>query len=172
MADLVIRRAHLGDAARIAEIYNHYVLHSTATFDTEPKTVEDRVRWLGEHDDLHPVLVGTIGGDVVAWGSLTRWSARPAWRHTVEISVYVDDGFTGRGIGPAVSEALIAMAREAGHHAVISQIVAENSASLRTSENLGFERVGVLREVGRKFDRWLDVVMMERLLPGPYDQEN
>lgn len=172
MADLVIRRAHLGDAAQIAEIYNHYVLHSTATFDVEPKTAEDRVRWLGEHDDLHPVLVGTIGGEVVAWGSLTRWSTKPAYRHTVEISTYVNHEFTGRGIGPAISEALVAAAREAGHHAVIGQIVAENAASLRTSENLGFERVGVLREVGRKFERWLDVVLMERPLIGPFDQEH
>jgi L-amino acid N-acyltransferase YncA len=172
MDDLVIRRAHLGDAARVAQIYNHYVLHSTATFDTEPKTAEDRVRWLEEHDDQHPVLVGSIDGYVVAWGSLSRWSARPAWRHTVEASVYVDSEFTGRGIGPSMTEALVAEAREAGHHAVIGQIVAENVASLSTSERLGFERVGVLREVGRKFDRWLDVVLMERPLVGPYDHEH
>ena len=172
MDDLVIRRAHLGDAARIAEIYNYYVLYSAATFDTEPKTAEDRMRWLEQHDDQHPVLVGSIDGHVVVWGSLTRWSSRPAWRHTVEVSVYVDNEATGRGIGPAMTEALVTEAREAGHHALIGQIVAENAASLATSEHLGFERVGVLREVGRKFDRWLDVVLVERPLVGPYDHEN
>lgn len=172
MPDLVIRRAHLGDAARIAEIYNHYVLHSTATFDTELKSAEERAHWLGEHDDLHPVLVGLLGGEIVAWGSLSRWGTRPAYRHTVEISVYVDAEHTGRGIGPSVSEALIQEAREAGHHSIIGQIVSENAASLRTSENLGFEKAGILHEVGRKFDRWLDVVLMERPLAGPYEQEH
>jgi phosphinothricin acetyltransferase len=172
MTDLVIRRAHPGDAARIAEIYNHYVLHSTATFDTEPKTVGERLAWLSEHDDGHPVLVGLLGAEVVAWGALSKWGTRAAYRHTVEISVYVDTDYTSRGIGPALSEALIEEARHAGHHAIIGQIVADNEVSLRTSVNLGFERIGVLREVGRKFDRWLDVVLMERPLPGPYDQEH
>jgi len=172
MADLVIRRAGSGDAARIAEIYNHYVLHSTATFDTEPKTPEDRMGWLEEHDDAHPVLVGSIDGEVVAWGSLSRWSQKPAYRHTVEVSVYVDREATGQGIGPAMTEALVGEARAAGHHAVMGQIVSENAASLATSERLGFERVGILREVGRKFDRWLDVVVVERPLVGPYDHEH
>ena len=86
--------------------------------------------------------------------------------------MYVDHELRGQGIGPSITEALVAEAREAGHHAVIGQIVAENAGSLATSERLGFERVGVLREVGRKFDRWLDVVLMERPLVGPYDHEH
>ena len=172
MVDLVIRTASHGDAEDIARIYNHYVLGSTVTFDTELKTAEDRVRWLEEHDDLHPVLVGEIEGQIVAWGALTRWALRTAWRHTVEISVYVDHESTGRGIGPAMTEALISEATRLGHHALIAQIVAENGISLVMSQRSGFERVGVLREVGRKFDRWLDVVLVERILGDPYGWEN
>ena len=172
MVDLIIRNACHQDASRIAEIYNYYVVHSTITFDAEPKSAEDRIRWLEEHDELHPVLAGEIDGEVVAWGSLTRWGARSAYRHSVELSVYVDCESQGRGIGQAVTEALVREAERLGHHALISQIVSENEASLRLSRRLGFEQVGLLKEVGRKFDRWLDVVLMERLLVGPYEQQH
>jgi len=172
LVDLVIRRAAHEDAEDIAEIYNYYVLGSTVTFDTEPKSAEDRIRWMEEHDELYPVLVGEIDGEIVAWGALTRWALRPAWRHTVEISVYVAGDSTGRGIGPAMTEALVSEATRLGHHAVIAQIVAENGVSLVMSQRQGFERVGILREVGRKFDRWLDVVLVERILGDPYGWEN
>ena len=172
MVDLVIRRAMPEDAGAIAEIYNHYVLGSTVTFDTEPKTAQDRMRWLAEHDDVYPVFVGEIEGEVVAWGALTRWAQRPAWRHTVEISVYVEQDSTGRGIGPAMTEALLSEATRIGHHSVIAQIVAENAVSLELAQRGGFEQVGLLREVGRKFDRWLDVVLVERILGDPYGWEN
>jgi len=166
MSDLLIRYADRGDVQRIAEIYNHYVLHSAVTFDAEPKSAEDRLVWLAEHDESHPVLIGEISGNVVAWGSLSKWGTRVAYKHSVEVSVYVDKDARGQGIGVAMTRALIDEATRAGHHALINQIVSDNDASLRLSRQLGFERVGVLREVGRKFDRWLDVVLMEQLLLG------
>ncbi len=172
MSELMIRPAVLEDASRIAEIYNHYVLHSTSTFDVEPKTPQDRMHWLDEHDAAHPVLVGEAGGTVVAWGALSKWSARSAYRHTVEISVYVDRHAQRRGIGEVMTQALVTEAGRCGHHAIVSQIVADNVASLRLAERIGFERVGVLREVGRKFDRWLDVVLMELVLAGPFEQRH
>ncbi len=167
MAELGVRNAVSGDAARIAEIYNFYVLHSTITFDTEPKTEQDRAQWLEEHDERHPVLVGEVDGHVVVWGALTKWGARSAYRHTVEISVYVDRDAVGRGVGEAMTAALISEATRHGHHVVISQIVSDNEASLRLAKRTGFEQVGVLREVGRKFDRWLDVVILEKVLDVP-----
>ena len=172
MADLLIRNALPADAARIAGIYNHYILHSTITFDTEPKSPQERAQWIDDHDALHPVLVGEVDGDIVVWGALTRWGLRPAYRHTSEVSVYVDRESRGRGIGQAMTEALIAEADRLGHHALISQVVSDNEASIKVAERLGFERVGLLKEVGRKFDRWLDVVVMERLLIGPYEQSH
>ena len=172
MVDLIMRNACHEDASRIAEIYNYYVLHSTITFDAEPKSAEERIAWLEEHDELHPVLVGVIEDEVVAWGALTRWGGRAAYRHSVELSVYVDRESRGRGIGQAMTEALVHEAERLGHHALISQIVSENDASLRLAQRLGFEQVGLLKEVGRKFDRWLDVAIMERLLVGPYEQQH
>ncbi len=172
MSELTVRTAEHDDAERIAEIYNPYVLHSTITFDTELVTVDDRVRWLDEHDESHPVLVGVMGGDVLAWGALSRWGTRSAYRHTVEVSVYVDREAVGRGIGEALTRALIAEASRCGHHVLVSQIVSDNHASLRLAERVGFERVGVLREVGRKFDRWLDVVVFQLMLAGPHEQRH
>jgi len=165
MSQLAIRPATDADAAAIATIYNHYIRTSTATFDTEEKSVANRLAWLGEHGGAYPVLVAhEDGGEIVAWGSLSKWGTRCAYRHSVEISVYVAPAATKAGLGPAMCEALIELGRELGHHAIISQIVSENEPSLKMGARLGFENVGRLRQVGRKFDRWLDVVLMELLI--------
>ncbi|MDR3686692.1 MAG: GNAT family N-acetyltransferase [Coriobacteriia bacterium] len=168
MPEPTIRPATDADAAAIAAIYNHYIRSSTATFDTEEKSVEDRLAWLGEHGGAHPVLVAQDeGGGVLAWGSLSKWGTRCAYRHSVEISVYVAPDATQAGLGPAMCEALIERGRELGHHAIVSQIVSENEPSLKMAARLGFENVGRLRQVGRKFDRWLDIILMELLVEPP-----
>lgn len=165
MSGFKVRRAETSDALAINTIYNHYVRTSTATFDTEEMSLDRRTDWLIEHTGPYPVIVAeTPDGAVVGWGSLSRWGTRCAYRHTVEISTYVAAEATGRGIGPALTTELLGEARRHGHHAVISQIVHENEASLKMGERLGFEHVGTLRQVGRKFDRWLDVVLMEYLI--------
>ena len=164
MPQASIRPAAASDAGAIAAIYNHYIETSTATFDTEPKAVDDRVAWLAEHGGEYPVLVAEQNGEVVGWGSLSKWGTRCAYRHTVEISTYVEPEATRSGLGPALCEALIAEARRADHHAIVSQIVSENEPSLKMAARMGFAEVGRLREVGRKFDRWLDVVLMELVL--------
>ncbi len=164
MSELLIRTAARGDAPAIARIYNHYVETSTATFDTQIKSVSDRESWLEDHDERHPVLVAEADGVVVGWGSLTRWAARPAWSRTVEVAVYLDATATGRGVGPALLEQLVEAGRRAGHHALLAQIVAGNDPSIKMSMRAGFERVGTLREVGWKFDRWLDVALLELVL--------
>lgn len=165
MAEFSIRPAAVADAAAINDIYNHYVRTATATFDTEEMSLACRQAWLAEHTGPHPVIVAQdAAGLVVGWGSLSRWGTRAAYEHTVEISVYVDAEATGQGIGPALSEALLGEARRLGHHVVLSQIVHENEGSLKTAARQGFERVGTLKQVGRKFDRWLDVVLMEYLV--------
>jgi len=161
-----VRPATASDASAIAEIYNHYVRTSTATFDTRPRSLDDQERWLAEHTGPHPAFVATLDGVVAAWGALSPWGTRCAYRHTVEISTYVAPGFVGRGLGPALGEVLVQSARELGHHAVVSQIVAENEPSLKMARRMGFAYVGTLREVGRKFDRWLDVLLMELVLEG------
>lgn len=164
MSDLTLRPASDSDAEAIAHIYNHYVRTSTATFDTLERSVLDQVAWLEEHGEQYPVVVADMSGEVVAWGSLSPWGTRCAYRHTVEISIYVAAGAVGRGLGPALGESLVGRARTLGHHAIISQIVAENGPSLSMARRLGFAQVGTLRQVGRKFDRWLDVILMELVL--------
>jgi phosphinothricin acetyltransferase len=164
VAHIDVRRAIAGDGEAIARIYNHYVLTSTATFDTEPKTPADREAWLANRSPAHPVLVAEQDGRVVGWGSLSPWGERPAYRHSVEISTYVDFESISLGVGPALAEALIGDARSLGHHAVLSRIVADNEPSLKMSARLGFVEVGRLREVGRKCGRWLDLVICELVL--------
>jgi len=168
MSTPTIRRAQGADAEPINAIYNHYVRTSTATFDTEEMTIDRRHEWLAEHADEFPVLVAeNEGGAVVGWGSLSRWGTRCAYRHTVEISTYVAPDSTGAGLGPALVDALVAEARHIGHHVIVSQIVHENEASLKMAARAGFTHVGTLKEVGRKFDRWLDVVLMEYVIDEP-----
>jgi len=164
MGSVSIRDARDSDAAAIASIYNHYVVNSTATFDTESKTVEDRVAWIQSHGGQYPALVAESEGEVVGWGSLSPWHPRPAYDRSVEVSSYIAPEFLGRGIGTQLMEHLIARASEIGHHALISQIVAGNQASIALGERFGYREVGRLPEVGHKFGEWLDVVLMVRLL--------
>ena len=164
MSDLLIRAATTQDVGAITRIYNHYVRTSTATFDAEEKTAENRAAWLAGHGPGYPVLVALADGDVIAWGSLSEWGTRCAYRHSVEISVYVAPDAVNNGVGPRVCGRLLAEARGARHHAVVTQIVSENVPSLKMAERLGFSEVGTLHEIGRKFDRWLDVVLMELVL--------
>jgi phosphinothricin acetyltransferase len=164
MHDLTIRPAAESDASAIAAIYNHYVRTSTATFDTQERSLPDQLTWIEQHADPFPALVAENSDGVIAWGALSPWGTRCAYRHTVEISVYVAADIAGQGIGPALTEVLIGRATELRHHAIISQIVHENDRSLSMARRLGFEHMGTLREVGRKFDRWLDVVLMELVL--------
>lgn len=165
MRGLTIRRAQRSDAAAIAGIYNHYVLNTTVTFDEVPKSAEDRETWLAASDERHPVLIAEKDGQVVGWGALTRFRERAAWSETAEAAVYLAPDATGRGIGPELLGELIRAADRAGLHALISQISADNEPSVKMTERMGFERVGVMREVGWKFGAWLDVIVLELLLP-------
>lgn len=161
----LLRAATTDDAEHVARIYNHYVLNTTVTFDTEPKTTDERRTWIAERSDAHPVVVVEDSeGAVRGWGALSRHSDRPAWAHTVEMAIYVEHGHTGRGLGSAIMRELVRRAREAGHHVIVSRIVAGNVASLRSVERAGFERVGTMREVGRKFGKWLDVVILQLMV--------
>lgn len=164
MGSVNIRDAGPQDAAAIASIYNHYVVNSTVTFDTEPKSVEDRLSWLEAHGPGYPVVVTEVDEEVVGWGSLSAWHPRPAYDASVEVSSYISPEFLGRGLGSLLMEDLIERARRIGHHALISQVVSGNAASIALGERFGFSEVGRLPEVGRKFDMWLDVIIMIRLL--------
>jgi phosphinothricin acetyltransferase len=159
-----IRLASEADLATINSIYNYYVLNSTCTFQTEPDTAEERMRWFAAHDSLHPVTVAENESKVVAWASLSRYNSRSAYRYTVEDSVYVCNNMQGRGIGTVLLADLIQQAEAHGHHSMVAIIAAEQTGSIRLHQRLGFLKVGQICEAGRKFDRWLDVVFMQRML--------
>ena len=161
-----IRPATHEDLPGILEIYNDAVLNTTATYEYEPRTIEHRVAWLEEHQaNNYAVLVAVNGdGHVVGWSALNPFHARIGYRFTCENSVYVAAAQRGQGIGRLLLEPLIEAARARGLHAILAVIDAENEPSIRLHARFGFERVGLFKQVGFKFNRWLDVAYMERLL--------
>ncbi len=163
MNDVTIRPAATADAGAIAAIYNQAVLTSTATFEVEPETAAARHRWLSA-ETTRLCLVGETDGLVVGWSSLAAWSARGGYDQTVEISIYIVPEARRAGLGVALAGAALDAAPRLGLHAVVAQICAENDAGLALADRLGFARAGVLREVGHKFGRPLDVVVCELLV--------
>jgi L-amino acid N-acyltransferase YncA len=164
---VTLRPARLDDAEAIRQIYNAEVLTSTVTFDIAPRSLDEQRRYLGDRSGVHAVVVATEGGVVVGYGALSPWRSKPAYATSVEDSVYVHRDHQGRGIGRTLLTELLAVATAHGFHAVFARIVGHHEGSIRLHEALGFEIVGTEREVGRKFGRWLDVVVMEAILPNP-----
>jgi L-amino acid N-acyltransferase len=162
----LIRSATTADAAAINSILNPYIEKSTATFITEPSTNEQRLAWFAEHREKHPVIVAECGGAVVGYGALSTFRTRAAYAQTAEVAVYIRGDFHRRGIGRMIIGELQARARALGHHALVGVCCSESEASIGLLESCGFIRAGHLREVGRKFDRWLDIVILEQVLDG------
>ncbi len=161
---LTLRPAREDDLPRILDIYNHEVVVSTATYDTQPRTPLEHRAWFSHHGGAHPVLVAEAPAGVCGWSSLSPWSDRAAYGKSAEVSVYVAEEARRRGIGRALLQALIDAGRELGYHALLARISADNEASIRLHAELGFFVAGTLKEVGTKFGRLLDVCIMELLL--------
>lgn len=159
-----IRPAAVADAEAIRAIYNLEVSESTVTFDLVPRSLDDQIDWLTRRSGAHAVLVAEIDDEVVGFASLSPYRDRPAYSTTVENSVYVARDRQGRGIGKALLSELLDTARSHGFHAVIARIVGGHEQSIELHRSVGFEEIGIEREVGRKFGRWLDVVSMQCLL--------
>jgi L-amino acid N-acyltransferase len=165
MGEPTVRLATEVDVSAIADIYNHEVLHGTATFDTERKTLDDCLAWFREtKKPPHCVVVADDGGAVVGWGCLHPYHTRPAYRFTTEDSVYIHQDRRGGGIGKLILADLIERARDGGFHTVLAGMSEGNEASVRLHARFGFELIGVQREVGYKFERWLDVSWMQKTL--------
>jgi L-amino acid N-acyltransferase YncA len=161
---VVLRRATADDLARINEIYNHFVLTSTCTYQEEPETIDARRAWFAAHGPQYPVTVAVAGDLVVGWGSLSRFHARSAYRYTVENSVYVDHAWHRQGIGSTILRDLISRARLIGYQTIVAGIDASQEGSIALHTRYGFEPAGRLREVGYKFGRWLDVLYVQKRL--------
>ena len=161
-----IRPATRADLPGILEIYNDAVLNTTATYDYEPRTLEHRAQWFEERQrDRYPVFVAVDNaGRVTGWSALNPYHARIGYQFTSENSVYVAADMRGKGIGKLLLAPLIEAAKTRGLHAIIAAIDAENEASIRLHTAFGFEKVGHFKQTGFKFNRWLDLVYMEKLL--------
>jgi phosphinothricin acetyltransferase len=166
---VLIRPAVPDDAQALMDIYNPVVLTSTATFDLIPRTLDEQRSWITDRSGARIVLVAVDGADgagarVAGYAALSPYRDRAAYSTTVEDSVYVHEDHQGRGVGRILLDALVETARAHGFHAMIARIVSDHEASIGLHAACGFEIIGHEREVGRKFARWLDVTLMERLL--------
>lgn len=160
----IVRPATLDDAAAIRLIYNVEVERYTSTFDLVPRSLDDQRQWLADRSGAFAAVVAELDGMVVGFGALSPYKERAAYRTTVENSVYVDRDQARRGIGRAVLLHTIDVARQHGFHSVMARIEATSVPSIKLHEACGFEIIGIEREVGRKFRKWLDVVSMQLML--------
>ena len=159
-----IRLATPDDAEAIRTIYNLEVEGSTATFDLVPRSLDDQRAWLAARSGAFSALVADEDGEVVGFASLSAYKERAAYRTTVEDSVYVARSQHGRGVGRALLERLLDVAMASGFHVVMARIEASGTASRALHAACGFDLVGIELEVGRKFNRWLDVAVMQCVL--------
>jgi len=158
-----VEPAHIGD---LKEIYNHYVLNSTATFHYEPRTDADMTEMLIQHDPeyLSEAFLIRWDGEIAGYGYFAPYKKREAYKCSSEVTLYLKEGFTGRGIGPQTLSMMEERAKDAGMHTLLSVICGENTASIRLFEKAGYDKCAHLKEVGKKFGRLLDVVMYQKML--------
>ncbi|MEP7000213.1 MAG: arsinothricin resistance N-acetyltransferase ArsN1 family A [bacterium] len=162
---MIIRRAVPSDASTIAVIYNQGIAARSATFETEPRTAEDRLRVIEAQSDRYPILVAERGADIIGWASLSEHSARACYRGIAECSVYVHDDHHGLGAGKLLMTALIAEARRLGYWKLVSRAFLFNEPSRAMCRRAGFREVGVYERHAQLDGVWLDVVIVERLIP-------
>jgi phosphinothricin acetyltransferase len=163
---LILRDARDDDMPAVQAIYSHHVIHGTASFELEAPTLQQMFQRRADvcAQDL-PYLVAEREGEVVGYGYATLYRPRPAYRFSVEDSVYVREGMAGLGIGHALLSRIIQRCTDGGRRQMVAVIGnSENMASIRLHERLGFRKVGVFQSVGFKHGRWLDTVLMQREL--------
>ncbi len=169
MGDVQVRPATLDDAAAIAEIYNQGIRARIATFETEERTPDERRAWIANHDERHPLLVATIregrAERVVGWASTDGYRTRACYAGIAEFSVYIHEGYRGRGVGVILLTALIVAAERAGLWKLLSRIFPENAASRTLCAKVGFREVGIYENHGKLDGVWKDTVIVERLIP-------
>jgi phosphinothricin acetyltransferase len=162
--NLHIRPAVLRDAGAITRIYNAGIRSGNATFETRTVTVEDRRRWIEQQDEHHPILVAETEGQVVGWASVQPYRARDCYRGVGEFSIYVDESHQGKGIGKHLLQALVEACARRGYWKLVSRIFDFNHASRALCRACGFREVGVYEKHGKQNGRWVDCVIVERLI--------
>jgi L-amino acid N-acyltransferase len=170
MAGIDLRRLTPADAEATRRIYNLEVVDSTVTMDLVPRSLYDQQLWIERHLGVHGALVAsdedplTDSERVIGFASISPWREKPAYSTTVENSVYVDREHQGRGVGRILLDGILHVAEESGFHACMARIVAGHEASIRLHASRGYEVVGTEREIARKFGRWIDMTVMQKLL--------
>lgn len=161
---LSIRQAIAADAAEIARIYNEGILDRLATLETELRSTEERAQWLAGKSARHPVLIAESNGVIAGWGSLNVFNPRRAYDHVADFSVYVSRNWRGRGVGSVLLDNLVTAARTLGFHKLVLAAFPFNTAGVALYMRAGFRQVGIYREQGELDGRWVDIVVMEKLL--------
>jgi phosphinothricin acetyltransferase len=152
------------DAASIATIYNQGIEDRLATLETQLRSPDERRHWMESRGPRHPVIVAEAGGAVVGWGSLNAFNPRPAYDHVADLSVYIERGWRGRGVGRRLIERLVTLGKEIGYHKIVLAAFPFNDAGMALYERMGFTTVGIYHEQGLLDGKWVDVIVMERLL--------
>jgi phosphinothricin acetyltransferase len=160
-----VRAATAADADAICRIYNQGIEDRVATLETELRTPQERAQWLTARGPRHPVIVTeTADGTVVGWGSLNPFNPREAYRHVADFSIYVERGHRGKGVGRVMLARLIELAREHGYHKMVLSAFPGNRGGMALYETMGFRTVGIYKEQGLLDGRWVDTIIMEKLL--------
>jgi L-amino acid N-acyltransferase len=154
----IIRKATENDLTAINDIYNYYVLTFPCTFQTEIETMQDRTQWFQFHGDEYPIIVWEVDKEILGWASLSSFQKRQAYKPTVENSIYIRSDSLRKGMGSFLLKELIELAKNSGYRSIIAKISADQQASIVMHEKFGFQKVAHLKEVGFKFNKWLDVV--------------
>ncbi|GAA3407140.1 N-acetyltransferase family protein [Paenibacillus hodogayensis] len=167
---MTIRAAERDDLPRLLDIYNEAILHSAATFDLVPQSLDEREPWFRQFGERYPIIVAVQeDGSIAGYCCLTPFRAKAAYDRTAELSVYLDKSCRGQGIGTALLRHIIDIARQRRFHVIIAAITGGNETSIALHRKFGFEPAGIFREVGFKFDAWQDVHFLQLLL---HDSQN
>jgi phosphinothricin acetyltransferase len=163
-ATIAVRDAVPGDAFAVALIYNQGIADRLATLETEERTTEERLAWLEARGPRHPVIVADVNGSLVGFGSLNVFNPRKAYDHVADFSLYVERAWRGKGVGRILLEALIDRARRIGYHKMVLSAFPFNPVGMALYRRLGFRVVGIYKEQGLLDGRWVDTIVMEKIL--------
>ena len=162
--EITIRSASADDAASLCEIYNQGIEDRLATLETEPRTMQERQQWLAQRSERTPVFVAERNASVLGFGALNTFNARPCYRFVADFSVYIARASRGQGVGRRLLDHLQSTARDLGYHKLVLSAFPWNAAGLKLYDSAGFRSVGTYKEMGRLDGRWVDTVIMEKLL--------
>ncbi|SNX53902.1 GNAT family N-acetyltransferase [Thermoanaerobacterium sp. RBIITD] len=161
---MLIRKATIHDVKSINYIYNQAVLNTTATIDTEPRPIEYQLDWFKKHDDRFAIYVAEENNSVIGWASLSLWSDKCGYKGVAEDSIYIDEKYRDRGAGKKLLNAIIDHAKSNEFHTIIARISDGNDVSVHLHERYGFKLIGTLKELGYKFDKYIDIHIFQLIL--------